>query len=98
VKLADALPDLVLDLETPLVQLGRGDLLAQVKDATLAGWKYDDFADTTTLDLDAGEPVEILSLYDELGVNLEMDSRGRLCRIEVLDGKAIAKRLESHAR
>ena len=80
------------------MNLGRGDLLAQAKDATLTGWKYDEFAGTTTLELGAGQPVETLSLYDELGVNLEMDSRGRLCRIEVLDGEAVAKRLQDDAR
>jgi hypothetical protein len=93
-KLLEALPDLVSDLESPLAHLGRGDLIAQLKQAELEAWAYDDNADTTTLRLSGEDPAELLSLYDEAGVNLEMDAHGRLCRIEVLDGKALATRLE----
>lgn|SRR5512134_664200 len=96
-KLADALPDLVLDMEGPLLQLGRGDLLQQLKDAALERWTYDDFSDTAYLYLTA-EPLErlhldTLSLYDECGVNLETDGRGRLCGLEILEGKRITSRL-----
>lgn len=96
-RLAELLPELVSDLETGLVHLGRGDLVQQLKDAAIAGWTYDDFSDTTYLQLSAAPVdmmnVERLSLYDELGVNVDLDNSGRLCGIEVLDGKRVASRL-----
>ena len=96
-KLADALPDLVLDIEGALLPLGRGDLVKQLSGAVLERWTYDDFSDTSYLYLTA-EPCErlqldTLSLYDELGVNLETDGRGRLCGIEILEGRRITSRL-----
>jgi hypothetical protein len=97
-KLADALPELVLDMESPLLQLGRGDLVQQLKEASLVRWTYDDFSNTTYLYLTAQplerRELETLSLYDEVGVNLETDGRGCLCGIEVLDGKRVARQLE----
>ncbi|HEY8251725.1 MAG TPA: DUF2283 domain-containing protein [Burkholderiales bacterium] len=100
-RLAEVLPELVSDLETGLAHLGRGDLVQQLKDATIARWTYDDFSDTTYLQLSATPVammnVERLSLYDELGVNLDSDSDGRLCGIEVLEGSRIASRLRNDA-
>ena len=95
-KLADALPELVLDLEGALLPLGRGDLVRQLSDAVLERWTYDDFSDTASLYL-TSEPferlkLETLSLHDELGVNLEIDG-GRLCGIEIQEGKRITSRL-----
>jgi uncharacterized protein YuzE len=96
-KLVEALPDLVSDMESALLQLGRGDLVQQLKEAPLERWTYDDFSDTTYLYLTA-QPLErlqldTLSLYDEVGVNLDADERGRLCGIEVLDGKRVTSQL-----
>lgn len=96
-NLAEALPDLVLDLEGALLPLGRGDLVRQLSNAVLERWTYDDFSDTAYLYLSA-EPferlqLETLSLHDELGMNLETDSEGRLCGIEIMDGKRITSRL-----
>jgi len=91
VKLAAALPDLVLDMEGALVRL------EQLKHAELARWSYDDFADTAYLTLQDGEYAERLSLYDELGVNVDTDDLGRVCGIEILEGKRIAERLGNPA-
>jgi uncharacterized protein YuzE len=96
-KLAQALPELVLDMESALVNLGRGDLVEQLKVADVARWNYDDFSDTTYLQISAHEGAERLSLYDELGVNVDTDEHGRLCGIEILEGKRIAARLANAA-
>ena len=95
-QLAEALPDLVADVENALVRLGRADLGKQLKEVDLGSWEYDDFADTVYLKFGAAVAryAERLSLYDELGVNLDTDERGRLCGLEILEGKRIAALLE----
>ena len=92
-KLALALPDLLVDLESALVRLGRGDLADQLKRAELERWAYDDFAGTAYLTLVEREYAERFSLYDELGVNVDLDDHGRVCGIEILEGRPIAERL-----
>lgn len=96
-KLAQALPELVSDVETALVHLGRGDLVKQLKEVDLARWAYDDFSDTAYLHFGAADVryAERLSLYDEVGVNLDTDDQGRLCGIEVLDAKRVTALLGS---
>jgi hypothetical protein len=102
-KLADALPELVADMESALAHLGRGDLVKQLKEVILERWIYDDFSDTAYLYLqspsaphqNAFDPAhaERLSLYDEVGVNLDSDERGRLGGLEILEGSRIRARL-----
>lgn len=97
-KLAEALPDFVNDLEGALMTLGRGDLLTQLRDAVLQRWAYDEFSDTTYLQLTPAPVdrmhVETLSLYDEMGANVDIDNQGRVVGIEVLDGKRVSSLLE----
>ena len=107
-KLVQALPDFVSDMEIALVNLGRGDLVKQLKEVILERWTYDDFSDTAylylrpsaALDLADKKVIDVmhvdrLSLYDELGVNLDTDNRGQLCGIEVLDGMRVTFQLRN---
>lgn len=106
--LAQVLPELVSDMEPALLHLGRGDLVKQLKQASLGRWSYDEFSDTAYLylrppstpnppDEGAFDPMhaERLSLYDELGVNLDCDAHGRLRGIEILEGRRVAEMLNA---
>lgn len=97
--LTQALPYLVRDIEDALVRLGRGSVADQLREVDLESWNYDEFADTTILQLRSShqsmgaEYGETLSLYDELGINLELDIHGHLMSIEILDGRRVASQL-----
>ena len=98
-KLIDALPELVADLESELPRLGRPDLARQLQQVSVERWRYDEFSDTTYITLAAADVAEAerLSLFDELGVNVDMDSRGRVVGLEILDGSHIASLLAARA-
>jgi uncharacterized protein YuzE len=100
-----ALPFLLLDLESALAHIGRGDVVDQLRAAIIERWTYDEDADAAYLYLQAPggannstaapSPGETVSVYDELGINLDTDSQGRLTGMEILGGKAIVAQLEA---
>jgi len=100
IALKDALPFLVLDLESALVRIGRGDMVEQLRKATLHRWSYDENADAAYLHLRApdagdGDAGEVVSVYDELGINLDTDGQGRLIGLDILGGRPIIAQLDA---
>lgn len=103
--LVEVLPDLVRDLESALLRIGRGDVVDQLREVEIERWTYDDFADAVYLHLRSpgpdtaegrivpGKEGETVSVYDDLGINLDLDDRRRLTRIEILEARAIASQL-----
>lgn len=103
-NLVDTLPDLELDMEAPLLHIGRGDIVDQLRVARIERWEFDEFANTASLFMAIAEGTpaprpgahaETVSIYDELGVILETDERGRVTLIEVAGGKDLVGRLEA---
>jgi hypothetical protein len=98
VTLAQTLPELAGDIIGALVRQGRGDVADQVPHLTLRSWTFDDFAQSTYLDVaetprDENPVRDVISLYDEIGVNLELDARGRLVGLEVVGYEDILSRI-----
>ena len=104
--LVETLPDLVRDLESPLLRIGRADVVDQLREVEIERWTYDDFADAVYLYLQSPRTLnmadenivdakhgETVSVYDDLGINLDLDNHRRLTGIEILEGRAIASRL-----
>src|SRR5687768_17537986 len=101
--LAEVLPDLVRDLESALLRIGRGDVVDQLREVEIERWTYDDFADAVDLYLgppgqsspreQQGGEGETVSVYDDLGINLDLDRHRRLTKMEILEARAIASRL-----
>ena len=94
-KLSDVLPELVADLESALSHLGRPDLVRQLHPLAIERWRFDEFSGTAYLQFgpDDVSDAERLSVYDEAGVNLDMDAQGRIIGLEILDGRPAAARL-----
>jgi uncharacterized protein YuzE len=100
IALKSALPFLVLDLESALVHIGRGDVVEQLRGAMIERWTYDENADAAYLHLgppgnEGDSPGETVSVYDELGINLDTDGQGRLIGILIFGGKTIFAQLEA---
>ena len=106
--LAGVLPDLVRDLESALLRIGRGDVVDQLREVEIDRWTYDDFADSVYLHLSTpatanagdekiggGGQLETVSVYDDLGVTLDLDQRRRLTGMEILEASAIASHLRT---
>ena len=96
--LFEAVPELVRDIEGALVRIGRGDIADQLRVATLFSWAFDDFAQSTYLQLaaveDRDEAHETLSLHDEIGVNVDLDRDRRVLGIEVYGYEQVLSRLK----
>ena len=79
-------PELVDDIAESVVRLGRGELVDQLRNAVVVSWTFDEFAQASYLYLRSSrndEVEETLSLYDDIGVNLDLDNNNRLIGIEV---------------
>jgi uncharacterized protein YuzE len=104
VKLGEALPFLVLDLEAALAHLGRGKVALQLRDVVIERWTYDEHADAAYVHFrrpsaaeGAAPAGETVSVFDELGINLDTDSQGRLTGMEIQGASAIIAQLEQNA-
>jgi hypothetical protein len=95
--LIEALPELVYDVESALVRLGRGRVAEQVREAPLVSWTYDDFARTTYLAMRAAtdplEVAEVISLHEDIGVSLDLDAGGVVMGMAVEGYEDIMARL-----
>ena len=103
-RLKEALPFLVLDLEAALAHLGRGAVADQLRNVTIERWTYDEHADAAYVHFGkpatpgGGQPSgETVSVFDELGINLDTDSQGRLIGMEIQGAGAVIAQLERAA-
>ena len=109
--LSEALPDLVSDIESALIRIGRGDVAEQLREVELERWSYDEFADAGYLYLKSprmpkvadrnmigAKHGETLCPFEDLEINLDLDDHRRLTRIELLGAKSIISQLDSSCR
>jgi uncharacterized protein YuzE len=99
--LSEVLPELVGDAAGALVRQGRGGVADQLSKATLTAWTFDEFAQATYLQLaetrDPGAIGETISLYDEIGVNVDLDGQGHVLGLEVFGYEQLLARLRKDA-
>ena len=95
--LFETLPELVADMESALVRLGRGRVADQLRTLELVSWRRDDFAQSTYIAfIDAADPSaagEVISLTDEIGVSIDLDATGRVTGIDVAGYEEFLARL-----
>ena len=48
-RLRDVLPNLAVEIDAALLPIGRGDIVDQLREATVERWEYDEFADTASI-------------------------------------------------
>lgn len=96
--LLEALPELVADVVGALIREGRGKVADQLPGAPLVAWAFDDFAQSTYLQLTATRDPnlieETVSFYDDIGVNVELEKGGRVVGLEVFGYEEPLSRLE----
>jgi uncharacterized protein YuzE len=95
--LFEAVPELVSDVEGALVRLGRSKVADQLRTVVLTAWTFDDFAQTTYLQVTASRDdvgvEETVCLYDDIGVNVDLDGEGRVMGLEVSGYEQVLSRL-----
>ena len=103
----EALPDLVADIESALIRIGRGDLADQLREVHLERWTYDEFADAGYLYLSSPRALNVVDRniigvkhgetvcpFDDLAINLDVDNHRRLTGIELLGARSTISQLE----
>src|SRR5260221_12572384 len=94
--LPDTLPDLELAMAGALLHIGRGDIVDQLRVASIERWEYDEFADVASIFVTPGDApsaprpgmrAETVSIYDEAGGVGEKDEAGRGTVVEGGGGK-----------
>jgi hypothetical protein len=104
--LEKVLPELAVDLHGALVRLGRGAVADQLREVAIEGWSYDEAADVATIHVRAEgdaaaagdgafEAGETISLFDELGIDVVTDARGKPRAIEIVSAEHFVARLGS---
>ncbi len=95
--LLEALPELVGDVVGALIREGRGNVADQLPNAALRAWTFDEFAQVTYLHLaatrDPNGVEETISLYDEIGVNVDLGMGGQVLGLEVFGYEQSLSRL-----
>jgi uncharacterized protein YuzE len=96
-KLFEVLPEIVLDMESSLVRLGRGRVADQLRELEIESWRYDEFVESTYVAfIEGAGPLvagEVLSLADDIGVSIDLDTAGRVMGIDILGYEEFLSRL-----